>query len=482
MENKEDNLEANNINNANQNMVRSNINNNNTSGKKLLSFEMILNDISSNLNNNPNNMISNLKANANNNNYFQTNNNLLLNNNDQDDEENNEDSDPFKVYIRTKPLLEKEREILTPSDINLIYDYCNVVNNNTEIKIIDPLTIDNAITRKTKSFTFDGIFRENHDNEYIFNTIIKKLVEKALRGINSTIMAYGVTGTGKTHTMFGDIYNEINFEKGICMYSIDYLFKKVEQLKENNEVKVKVSYLELYNEQVIDLLIPNSCSLNAKSNTNQDFCLGSTPLFKKDYETLMIVEDPNKGVVVPGLTEFEVKDTEDILSLLLQGNMKRTMAATGSNQFSSRSHAILQILIEQKTKGNNIDEIISSKFLIVDLAGSERGGAEKGIRTQEGSNINRSLLALGNCINLLSDKRKSGSFVPYRDSRLTRLLKESLGGNISTVMISCISMLPSMYDETVNTLKYASRARKIEKKVSFILINPNNYIIITILS
>jgi kinesin family protein 18/19 len=151
------------------------------------------------------------------------------------------------------------------------------------------------------------------------------------------------------------------------------------------------------------------------------------------------------------------------------------MAATGSNQFSSRSHAIIQIILEQqKEKSREFfseKEFLSSKLLIVDLAGSERGGsAEKGIRSQEGSNINTSLLALGRCINLLSDKSKTGSFVPYRDSKLTRLLKDSLGGNISTVMISCVSMLPEFYDETINTLKYSSRARTIEKKVSTLLV------------
>ena len=109
---------------------------------------------------------------------------------------------------------------------------------------------------------------------------------------------------------------------------------------------------------------------------------------------------------------------------------------------------------------------MNSKFLLVDLAGSERGGLEKGIRTHEGANINKSLLSLANCINILSDKSKSGKFVPYRNSKLTRILKDSLGGNIRTIMIACISPAPSLYDETINTLNYASRARKIQKKIT----------------
>lgn len=200
--------------------------------------------------------------------------------------------------------------------------------------------------------------------------------------------------------------------------------------------------MEIYNETVIDLL-------NEKSNT------------------LMIIEDANKGVIVPDLTETIVSNSFELVSLILTGNNRRTMAATGQNQFSSRSHAILQLVIEQRNKVRDTrEEYLTSKFLIVDLAGSERGGLEKGIRTQEGANINKSLLSLGNCINILSDKSKKGAFVPYRDSKLTRLLKDSLGGNILTAMIACISPSTLSYDETMNTLKYANRARTIQKKIS----------------
>jgi len=190
----------------------------------------------------------------------------------------------------------------------------------------------------------------------------------------------------------------------------------------------------------------------------------------------MIIEDPVKGIFVPELSEFIVNNTSELSSMIVQGNAERTMAATGNfklnlgqNQFSSRSHAILQIVVEQN---KNTGETLMSKYLMVDLAGSERGSLEKGIRNddkgirlQEGSNINKSLLALGNCINLLSDKSKKGSFVPYRDSKLTRLLKDSLGGNIQTIMIACISPSLFSYDDTVNTLNYAFRARKIQKKI-----------------
>jgi len=228
---------------------------------------------------------------------------------------------------------------------------------------------------------------------------------------------------------------------GISVFAIDYLFAKIESNLERN-FSIKISYLEIYNEQVIDLL-------DEKSSNN-----------------LMIVEDIHKGILVPDLSEYNVKSSKELISLIIKGNSKRTMAATGENQFSSRSHAILQIGIEQKTKVRDTrEEILTSKFLLVDLAGSERSGLEKGIRTHEGKNINKSLLSLGNCINILSDPSKKGAFVPYRDSKLTRLLKDSLAGNIMSVMIACVSPSPTCYDETVNTLKYALKARKIEKTV-----------------
>jgi len=277
------------------------------------------------------------------------------------------------------------------------------------------------------------------------------MVDKVLQGFNTTALAYGVTGAGKTHTMFGDIYSENNQEKGICTFAIDDLFEKITKDQSNKSFSVKISYLEIYNEQVIDLLT-------------------------KNHNTLMIIEDPVKGIFVPELSEFIVNNTSELSSMIVQGNAERTMAATGNfklnlgqNQFSSRSHAILQIVVEQN---KNTGETLMSKYLMVDLAGSERGSLEKGIRNddkgirlQEGSNINKSLLALGNCINLLSDKSKKGSFVPYRDSKLTRLLKDSLGGNIQTIMIACISPSLFSYDDTVNTLNYAFRARKIQKKI-----------------
>eukprot|EP01022_Parablepharisma_sp_SALTPOND_P018698 TRINITY_DN3099_c0_g1_i1.p1 TRINITY_DN3099_c0_g1~~TRINITY_DN3099_c0_g1_i1.p1 ORF type:complete len:751 (-),score=98.93 TRINITY_DN3099_c0_g1_i1:1161-3413(-) len=252
-----------------------------------------------------------------------------------------------------------------------------------------------------------------------------------------------MTGAGKTHTMLGDIYHTTTGESGICSMAIQEMFKLLKEA--DKDAVTKISYLEIYNEQVVDLLDSSGNSL-------------------------IIVEDPVKGIVVPGLTEYEVSSPKDLLKWMLKGNEKRTMAETSVNQFSSRSHAILQITVQSKCRNNvGKDKVTTSKLCLVDLAGSERAATteKKGLRMLEGGKINKSLLALGNCINILSDKGKSGTcFVPYRDSKLTRLLKDSLGGNTRTAMIACIIPSSSSYDETINTLKYAERARRIKKQIN----------------
>jgi kinesin family protein 18/19 len=258
-----------------------------------------------------------------------------------------------------------------------------------------------------------------------------------------------MTGSGKTHTMLGDVYKVSTGEKGLCELAIETLFEKIKCNEPKMEHEVKMSYLEIYNEQVKDLLCEDSTGAGS---------------------SLMIVEDPIRGVVVPGLTEYKIESPKTLLDYILKGNQKRTMAETAVNQFSSRSHAILQISVESKIKatGSLVPQYTIAKLSLIDLAGSERaaGSNNRGLRLLEGAKINRSLLALGACIKILSDKSKLGAFVPYRDSKLTRLLKESLGGNAKTVMIACVSPTASCYEETVNTLKYAERAKKIKKKIT----------------
>jgi len=267
-----------------------------------------------------------------------------------------------------------------------------------------------------------------------------------VQGFNSTILAYGMTGAGKTFTMFGDIYNSeggIRIYPGIVNLIVQDIFKVFISECQNFEFSLKMSYIEIYNEQIRDLLVPSA-------------------------ESLMIVEDPVKGIMIPNLSEFTIENEQELLKLILTGNARRVMASTHANQFSSRSHAIIQLFVEKRDRVRNIQETYTqSKLCFVDLAGSERAATteNRGLRLTEGANINKSLLALGNCINVLSDSNKKGAFVPFRDSKLTRLLKDSLGGNTRTVMLACVSPSSIAYEETVNTLNYASRARKIRKKV-----------------
>jgi len=243
------------------------------------------------------------------------------------------------------------------------------------------------------------------------------LIPNLLEGFNVTCFAYGMTGAGKTHTMIGQATsldeNQVHYaSNGLCFLAVDAIFRHTRR----GGFTVKVSYLEIYNEQVRDLL-------------------------DDQQQTLMIVEDPMRGVVVPGLSEVVIDHPGSLQQIVVLGNQRRMMAATGANQFSSRSHSILIVSVESQTP-NSRGEVIYSKLQMIDLAGSERAAQteNRGQRMVEGANINRSLLALGNCINILSDNmRPPGTFVPYRDSKLTRLLKDSLGGNTKTVMIACVS-------------------------------------------
>ena len=354
---------------------------------------------------------------------------------------NDGEDDAFKVYVRVRPLTSREK---FTGDTKRSGTVINVVEDEeewTKLYVSDPDLLYDYAGRKERGYTFDSIFQYTDTNEKVFYNTILPLLPSILEGYNATWFAYGMTGSGKTHTMLGDIYNWSTQEKGLCLLTVEKLF---ELMGEQTEKKfgIKISYLEIYNEHVRDLL--------------------------DDRQTqLMIVEDPVKGVFVPELREVEVSHPAELVDMIVDGNSRRTMASTSANQFSSRSHAILQISIQASGKSlDMIDQVFYSKLSLIDLAGSERAASttNRGQRMVEGANINKSLLALGNCINILSDKNKIGSFVPYRDSKLTRLLKDSLGGNTKTCMIACISPSYYCYEESINTLKYAERAKNIKKK------------------
>jgi len=229
---------------------------------------------------------------------------------------------------------------------------------------------------------------------------------------------------------------------GLSALTIQDIFDYIKK-NEEKEYNIMISYVEIYNESIRDLLVSSSSYLELR-------------------------DDPIKGITIAGVTEYPAESTEQVMSLLFTGNKRRTTEATNANLTSSRSHAVFQIIVnsKQKTKNTNI-ETLTSKLSLIDLAGSERGTVteNRGLRLREGAKINRSLLALANCINALGDKAKKGFFVPYRDSKLTRMLKDSLGGNCKTVMIANVSPASSQFEETINTLKYANRAKNIKTKV-----------------
>uniref|UniRef100_A0AAY4BUL4 Kinesin-like protein n=1 Tax=Denticeps clupeoides TaxID=299321 RepID=A0AAY4BUL4_9TELE len=291
---------------------------------------------------------------------------------------------------------------------------------------------------KDLKFVFDTVFGESSTQAEVFDNTTKGIVDSVLNGYNCSVFAYGATGAGKTHTMLGS-----GAEPGVMYHTMRELFTRMDQIKDEKVFDVAFSYLEVYNEQIRDLLA------------------NSGPL--------AVREDGNKGVVVQGLSLQKPTAAEHILEALDHGNRNRTQHPTDVNASSSRSHAVFQIYLRQQDKTASLNPNVRvAKMSLIDLAGSERASATNanGPRFREGANINRSLLALGNVINTLADPKSKKAHVPYRDSKLTRLLKDSLGGNCRTVMIANISPSSGSYEDTLNTLKYANRAKEIKTSVS----------------
>lgn len=303
---------------------------------------------------------------------------------------------------------------------------------------------------KDQVFGFDRIFDEHSTQAEVYEGTTKNLLDSVLDGYNATVFAYGATGCGKTHTITGTAQSP-----GIIFLTMQELFEKIQERSDEKQTEVTLSYLEIYNETIRDLLVPGGSKAG-----------------------LMLREDSNQAVSVPGLTSHRPKDVQEVMDIIVQGNEYRTVSPTAANAVSSRSHAVLQINVAQKDRNADINEPHTMATLsIIDLAGSERASATKnrGERLLEGANINKSLLALGSCINALCDPRKK-NHVPYRNSKLTRLLKFSLGGNCKTVMIVCVSPSSEHFDETQNTLRYANRAKNIQTKVTRNVFNVNRHV------
>ncbi|KAL4075778.1 P-loop containing nucleoside triphosphate hydrolase protein [Scleroderma citrinum] len=294
---------------------------------------------------------------------------------------------------------------------------------------------------KDKRFMFDRVFDGEARQEEVYAATSKPLLVGLLDGYNATVFAYGATGCGKTHTISGT-----EADPGVIYLTMADLFQRIDDRKGEWNTEVVVTFLEIYNEEIRDLL--------AEPGT-------PTP-----RGGLQIRED--KFVKVIGLVELHPTSAEEVKQIVLQGNTRRTQSPTHANETSSRSHAVLQVHVTQSPRTASLSEQRTVATLsIIDLAGSERAAATSnmGQRMVEGANINKSLLALGNCINALCESGGAIRHVPYRNSKLTRLLKFSLGGNCKTVMIVCIAPTSLHFDDTHNTLLYAERATKIKTKV-----------------
>mmetsp|Transcript_20554 Transcript_20554/g.28323 ORF Transcript_20554/g.28323 Transcript_20554/m.28323 type:complete len:818 (-) Transcript_20554:135-2588(-) len=376
-----------------------------------------------------------------------------------------------QVAVRCRPMSSKETSRGCVNIINIGKTPTSKVFNTVHVKSVPGTGTGNSGGGEDKDFTFDYCYDAESTQSQVYNDLGQPIVSKALDGFNGTIFAYGQTGSGKTFSMMGT-----EESKGIIPQLNDDLWtrliaKREALLEEKNGVSngvsskqkpstnttakfmVTVSFLEVYNEDIKDLLNPSE-------------------------KKLKIHESPDQGIFVEGLCELIVRDSKELLRLIYQGNAVRRVASTNMNDQSSRSHSVFTIKIEQRTStaienGLTKEHMIKAKMNLVDLAGSERADktGASGATLKEGANINLSLMTLGNVINALAEgsNAKKGApkkVIPYRNSKLTRLLQESLGGNSATVMIASISPADYNYLETVGTLKYANRAKSIANAVT----------------
>ncbi|GFS26918.1 kinesin-like protein [Elysia marginata] len=337
--------------------------------------------------------------------------------------------DNVRVVVRTRPLNEKE-----------------ISTNCTEVVKIDEVrgtvTVKNpqgGSSEPPKTFTFDIVFGPNCKQLDVYNKVARPVVDCVLEGYNGTIFAYGQTGTGKTYTMEG--LRAIPEKRGIIPNSFAHIFGHIAKAEGDTRFLVRVAYLEIYNEEVKDLL------------------------GKDQNARLEVKERPDVGVYVKDLSAFVVNNADDMDRIMTLGNKNRSVGATNMNMHSSRSHAIFTVTIECSEKGPDGEQHVRvGKLHLVDLAGSERQAktGATGQRLKEATKINLSLSTLGNVISSLVDGKST--HIPYRNSKLTRLLQDSLGGNSKTVMVANVGPADYNYDESISSLRYANRAKNIKNK------------------
>uniref|UniRef100_A0A8C6UT62 Kinesin-like protein n=1 Tax=Neogobius melanostomus TaxID=47308 RepID=A0A8C6UT62_9GOBI len=337
-------------------------------------------------------------------------------------------SEAVRVVVRCRPFSKKEELAHCENILSVDDKLGQIAIRNPKAPPDEPM----------KVFTFDAAYGWTSSQRDVYDDVVRPLVESVLHGFNGTIFAYGQTGTGKTYTMHG--VSSDPDRRGVIPNSFQHIFTQISRTQ-NQKYLVRSSYLEIYQEEIRDLL----CKDNNKK--------------------LELKESPDFGVYVRDLSSVVTKDAEEIEHVMRIGNQSRSVGFTNMNERSSRSHAIFLITVECSELGpDGEDHIRVGKLNMVDLAGSERQSktGAKGQRLKEAAKINLSLSALGNVISALVDGRCT--HVPYRDSKLTRLLQDSLGGNAKTVMIATVGPSHRNHDETLATMRYASRAKNIKNK------------------
>lgn len=350
--------------------------------------------------------------------------------NDQTNQEQEAEVENVRVVVRARPMDKNEIQAGSLSVIK-------VDKLKRAITVVKPNATANE---PPKNYYFDNVFDWESSQLDLYVDTARPIVEKVLEGYNGTILAYGQTGTGKTYTMSG--YPESPQTKGIIPNAFAHIFGHIAKAKENQKFLVRVSYMEIYNEEVRDLL------------------------GKDVTKSLEVKERPDIGVFVKDLSGYVVHNADDLENIMKLGNKNRAVGATKMNSESSRSHAIFSITVERSELGEGGQQHVRmGKLQLVDLAGSERQSKTQatGQRLKEATKINLSLSVLGNVISALVDGKSS--HIPYRNSKLTRLLQDSLGGNSKTVMCATISPADTNYMETISTLRYASRTKNIQNRM-----------------
>ncbi|XP_005729761.1 kinesin-like protein KIF17 isoform X2 [Pundamilia nyererei] len=336
-------------------------------------------------------------------------------------------SESVKVVVRCRPLNDREKALSCKMVLSMNLQRCQCF-----------IEKPGAVDEPPKQFTFDGTYYIDQTTEQMYNEIAYPLVEGVTEGYNGTIFAYGQTGSGKSFTMQG--VSEPATQKGVIPRAFEHIFESI-QCAENTKFLVRASYLEIYNEEIRDLL-----GSDAK-------------------QRLELKEHPERGVYVRDLSMHTVHSVGECERIIEKGWRNRAVGYTLMNKDSSRSHSIFTIHLEIcSTDSSDQDHLRAGKLNLVDLAGSERQSktGATGERLREATKINLSLSALGNVISALVDGRSK--YIPYRDSKLTRLLQDSLGGNTRTLMIACLSPADNNYEESLSTLRYANRAKSIQNR------------------